>query len=75
MALPGETLSLGAPMTCPDCGQDVSTLRVLQSAAGYYIGTHCACGPYSRESGYYKTRELAANDLPFFNADQQQRNN
>ena len=27
--------------------------------AGYYIGTWCGCGPYSRESGYYRTREDA----------------
>jgi hypothetical protein len=75
MALPGETLLTGAPMTCPDCGQDVTVLRVLQSAAGYYIGTRCDCGPYSRESGYYKTRELAAKALPQFVALHRQLNN
>lgn len=32
-------------------------------SGGYYIGTFCGCGPYSRESGYYRTRELAQADL------------
>lgn len=75
MALPGETLSTGAPMTCPDCGKDVSLLRVLHSAAGYYIGTRCDCGPYSRESGYYKTPKQASDALLLFEAAQRQRNN
>lgn len=36
-------------------------VEVLQSAAGYYIGTfHPEEGPYTRESSiYYKTREEA----------------
>ena len=38
-------------------------VRIHRSAAGYYIGTYCGCGPYSRESGYYLTRELAQADL------------
>ena len=37
---------------CSDCG-DPLHLQVLQSAAGWYIGSHCKCGPYSRESGYF----------------------
>jgi hypothetical protein len=37
--------------------------RVLMSGAGYYIGTECDCGPYSRESGYYRTRAAADLDL------------
>ncbi len=60
--LPGETIASGAASTCPECGT-VLELQVLRSAAGYYIGTACACGPYSRESGYYPTREKAANAL------------
>ena len=58
MALPGETLALGADPTCSDCGRTV-TLDVHRSAAGYYVGTWCACGPYSRESGYYATEAEA----------------
>lgn len=62
MALPGETLYRGAPQTCPDCGVKVN-LGVLHSPAGYYIGTVCGCGPYSRESGYFKSEEYAQNML------------
>ena len=54
----GETLLSGAPKTCSDCGI-MPRLQVCRSGAGYYIGTYCDCGPYSRESGYYATRELA----------------
>jgi len=56
--LPGETIMSGAPETCPDCGV-TPELDVHMSGAGYYIGTFCGCGPYSRESGYYPTREAA----------------
>lgn len=39
-------------------------LEVLQSAAGYYLGTHCDfCGPYGRESGYFPTYEAAEKAL------------
>jgi hypothetical protein len=62
MALPGETIALGAPDTCPSCGTQLK-LRVLRSGGGYYIGTMCCCGPYSRESGYYRTREEAQDEL------------
>ena len=35
-------------------------LQVCRSAAGYYIGRWCPeCGPYSRDSGYYRTPEEA----------------
>jgi hypothetical protein len=65
MALEGECISTGAPSTCPDCKLKLE-LRVLRSAAGYYIGTFCECGPYSRESGYYSTRGEAERDLEQF---------
>jgi hypothetical protein len=58
MAVPGETIASGAAETCGDCGVRV-VLTVCSSAAGYYVGSECNCGPYSRESGYYKTRVLA----------------
>ena len=54
MVMPGETISSGAPDTCEDCGSKLE-MQVCSSGAGYYIGTVCDCGPYSRESGYYKT--------------------
>jgi len=34
-------------------------LDAYESHAGFYIGTFCGCGPYSRESGYYPTLEAA----------------
>jgi hypothetical protein len=34
-------------------------LDVHESRAGFYIGSYCACGPYSRESRYYPTRDEA----------------
>lgn len=35
-------------------------LQVLQSAAGYYLGTFTDEGPYTRESAeYWPTREVA----------------
>lgn len=43
---------------CPDCHTTLQ-VRVLRSAAGYYLGTMCNCGPYSRESGYFNKREEA----------------
>lgn len=46
------------------CCRTVLKLRVLRSAAGYYIGRACDnCGPHSRESGYFQTEEAAAHAL------------
>lgn len=47
---------------CEDCGVEMEE-EVLRSAAGYYIGTQCNCGPYGRGSHYYPTREAAQADL------------
>lgn len=58
----GETLASGADPTCSKCGI-TPELKVCKSFAGYYIGTQCNCGPYSRESGYYRTREEAEKAL------------
>lgn len=59
MVAPGETIENGANNTCPDCNTKL-VFEVLKSNAGYYIGTQCTCGPYSRESlYYYETREFA----------------
>ena len=49
----------------------ISNLQVLQSAAGFYIGRTCEeipglIEPYSRESGYYRTREAAEADMDTF---------
>ena len=62
MTIQGETISDSNIEVCADC-QISLALQVLQSAAGYYIGTWCDCGPYSRESGYYPTREEATEAL------------
>jgi len=56
--LPGETIATGAENPCPVCNT-VLVNEVLHSPAGYYIGTQCKCGPYSRESGYYRTSDIA----------------
>ena len=62
MALVGETIALGAPSKCEDCGRDLP-LRVLSSAAGFYVGTACDCGPYSRESDYFPSQDNAQKAL------------
>jgi hypothetical protein len=51
--IPGETRN-----TCLECNATLK-LQVCRSRAGFYLGTMCACGPYSRESGYYVTEEHA----------------
>jgi hypothetical protein len=58
MVVAKETIARGADPQCSDCG-DVLELQICSSPAGFYIGTYCQCGPYSRESDYYRTRELA----------------
>jgi hypothetical protein len=64
MVLPEETIQTGGSDKC-DCGGVTLKIRILRSQAGYYIGTQCdtACGPWSRESGYYETEEKAAKAL------------
>ena len=50
-------------ITCEDCNSEIP-LKVCQSAAGYYVGRFCPeCGPYSRDSDYFKTREQAQSYL------------
>jgi hypothetical protein len=64
MTLPGETIGTGAPTICEECKQPVSFPKVCHSGAGYYIGTTCECGPYSRESrDYYRTEAEAQKAL------------
>jgi len=54
--LPGETILSGAANKCEDCGV-VLNFKVLHTPAGYYVGTACDCGPYSRETGYMTEAE------------------
>lgn len=57
MTLPGETLG-GTETTCIECGAKLK-IQICRSNA-YYIGYWCEqCGPISRESGYYPSREAA----------------
>ena len=61
MALHGECVGKN---TVRCCCSTLLTLKVLRSAAGYYIGFSCPeCGPYSRESGYYRTKGEADSAL------------
>lgn len=61
MAMEGELAGLDG-VTCKS-GRSLNP-EVLRSAAGYYLGYFCAhCGPYSRETGYYPTRQAAEADL------------
>jgi len=57
MVKPRETIGLGALKVCEDCG--VRLVPKVMFTCAYYIGTECNCGPYSRESEYFKTREEA----------------
>ncbi len=62
MTLPGETIGTGAEPRCADCGT-MPKIDVYQSRGGYYIGTWCQCGPYSRESDYFRSRKDARKAL------------
>lgn len=52
----GEVVTPGS--CCPDCGVKLIP-SVCHSFAGYYIGTYCNCGPYSRETDYFGNDEAA----------------
>jgi len=46
-------------MNCIEC-DELLKMNVLQSNAGYYVGTFCkCCGPHSRDSEYFATRKEA----------------
>ena len=64
----GETIQSGAALVCDECNVDaLSMLDVYCSGAGYYVGTYCDCGPYSRESRYYATHAEAEKALADWN--------
>ena len=57
--LPGETTGGALHRTCEDCDR-LLPIMVCRSNAGYYIGYQCkVCGPYGRETGYFKEKEEA----------------
>jgi len=46
------------------CESEIPPLKVCRSNFGFYIGRECGyCGPFSRESGYYKTHKRAEKAL------------
>ena len=58
MTLPRECVN-DTQTVCVECGA-LLEIQVCKSMAGYYVGFFCPhCGPYSRESGYYRNREEA----------------
>ena len=62
MTLPGECVR-DIETTCVECGAHLE-IQVCKSMAGYYVGFWCdCCGPYSRESGYYRSYEEAEKAL------------
>lgn len=66
MAHPGELSGLEKEFTCKDCGQKMP-LQVCRSNAGHYLGYYCGnCGPWSRETGYYRKGEDADKALADF---------
>lgn len=58
--LDGETIAKGASQTCQTCGKDVE-FGVFNTVY-WYIGTKCDCGPYSRDTFYFKSQYLANQD-------------
>ena len=60
--IPGECVNDNTAR-CSSCGE-ILEIGVYRSNAGYYIGFWCNnCGPYSRESRYYKTEAEAQQRL------------
>ncbi|MGO9378521.1 MAG: hypothetical protein ACLPN1_00965 [Dissulfurispiraceae bacterium] len=57
-----ETIAPEASTICPECKAHLKP-QVLGSSAGFYIGTLCQCGPYSRDSAYYSNAEQAQKAL------------
>ena len=58
MVMNGETVATGAHLP-----HEGAQPEVLQSGAGFYVGYLYLGMPYTRESGYYPTREDATQAL------------
>jgi len=64
--IPGETKDGAAAIACSDCDA-LLKLKVCFSTM-YYLGYQCdECGPYARETDYFKNREEAQAALDKFN--------
>jgi len=62
MTLPVECLNETTTI-CHECGTELN-IDIQKSAAGFYVGFFCPeCGPYSRESGYFRNYEEAEKAL------------
>lgn len=57
-----KTFRLEVGSHCHTCNSNLVP-RVMYSRAGYYVGTACKCGPFSRESDYYNTEAEAQEAL------------
>jgi hypothetical protein len=54
MAIPGELGNTAGDLSDECETHGILPLRVLHSAAGWYLGTLCeSCGPWARKSGYF----------------------
>ena len=53
---------------CPHCSEE-RELGVQRSAAGYWIGYWCNCGPGGRETEYFGSHQEAEDALESFYAD------
>ncbi len=58
--MPNETIfgerTLPIPEKCEECQKPIIVEVKMSAGTGlYYIGTTCGCGPYSRETDYFKT--------------------
>lgn len=66
--LTGETTGGKETSLCRDCMVD-RELGVKYSAAGYWLGYWCDCGPGGRETDYFRTEQEAEDALESFYAD------
>jgi hypothetical protein len=53
-------------MICEDCGESMPLDVYSSGRRGYWLGRSCSCGPYSRDSGYFKTEEEAQDKLDYY---------
>ena len=60
--IPGETILTGADEWCTVC-DGPAVWHVKSSPAGWYVGTSCGCGPYTRETHYFESLEEAETAL------------